>query len=122
MSPHAKIARGPIRTARGRWRDGGVGTNGRRRLGARRSPHRGEVDCESADVTALRVANDQGQPRLRRDLLDGKSVDAPREVCPALGAKRGPLVLDEGRLDLAIAQDDPRRVEPREILARPAEI
>src|SRR5207245_10764158 len=96
----------------------------RARVGAepRRSPHRSEVDREAADVASIQVSHDQDQSRLRRDLLDGKSIDAPREVSAAVRANRGALVLDEGRIALPIAQEDQRRVERREVLSRPSEI
>src|SRR5439155_9354218 len=75
-----------------------------------------------ADVPAIRVADEQDHARLRRDLLDGEPVDATRAIAAALGSRRRALVLDEGGLDLAVAHQQTRGEEPREVLAGPAQI
>src|SRR5262245_27219595 len=92
------------------------------RAARRRSTHRREVDREAADVPAVRVADDEDHTRLRLELLGGEPVDAPREIASALERGRRALVLDESRLDLALAQEQPRHEEPREVRAWPAEV
>src|SRR5207253_2195303 len=85
------------------------------------SSHRGEIDREPADVAPVSIPHDQRDPRRPREVPCGEAVDAAGEVPPVVLAHRRPLVLDEGRLDLAVADAQARRVEAREVLARAAE-
>src|SRR3989449_573191 len=85
------------------------------------SSHRGEIDREPADVAPVGIAHDQRDPRRLREVPRGEAVDAAGEVPPVLLPCRGPLVLDEGRLDLAVGHEQSGRVEAREVLARALE-
>src|SRR2546422_1532550 len=68
-----------------------------------------------------RVVNTSHLHRLRGLGGCGEAVDAAGEVPPVLLPCRGPLVLDEGRLDLAVGHEQSGRVEAREVLARALE-
>src|SRR2546422_1132413 len=85
------------------------------------SSHRGEIDREPADVAPVGIAHDQRDPRRPREVPRGEAVDAAGEAPPVLLPCRGPLVLDEGRLDLALGHEQSGRVEAREVLARALE-
>src|SRR5437867_633225 len=85
------------------------------------SSHRGEIDREPADVAPVPIPHDQRDPRRPREVPRAEAVDAAGEVPPVVLAHRRPLVLDEGRRDLAVADAQARRVEAREVLARAAE-
>src|SRR5262249_21765584 len=86
------------------------------------SAHAGEVDREARDGLPLGVAHDEDGPRRPGQVLGWKPVYAAREVAAVVLPDGRALVLDEGRLDLAVVQQQPRREVTGELLARPLEI
>src|SRR5262249_18217028 len=66
--------------------------------------------------------HDEDGPRRPGQVLGWKPVYAAREVAAVVLPDGRALVLDEGRLDLAVVQQQPRREVTGELLARPLEI
>src|SRR5919198_778770 len=75
---------------------------GRRRRRDRLS-HAGEIDGEAPDVAAVAVADDQRDALVTLHVPGREAVDAAGEIGAVVLAYGGPLVLDEARLDLAVA-------------------